>query len=242
MPVTQNGSAPYAPAKAILGIIDRYRNKGMPAAIDSETLARSGIADSLIPRTLQALVALDLIDNDYKPTETLEGLRLAPENEFQDRLAEWLRGAYADALNFVDADASQTEIRDAFRSYNPVGQQPRMVALFTGLLTAAGLRDKPEKQAASSGSPAPRKARYSTERRSSTGRTPPPRIPRHDDNLNPAITGFLHNLPTGDDGWTKEKRDQFMTAFGTVLDFCIPIVENGNIGNNKADMENEDEI
>jgi hypothetical protein len=114
--------------------------------VDAEVLARSGISESLIARTIHALKTLDLIDDEGKPTETLEGLRLAPEGEYVNRLGQWLNSAYADVLKFIDpSTADETALRDAFRSYTPVGQQPRMVSLFVGLYGAAGIG--PEKGA-----------------------------------------------------------------------------------------------
>eukprot|EP01036_Dinobryon_divergens_P038121 gene38121-49986_t len=140
MPVTKDAPAPYAPSAVILALVDRYRKKGLPTPISAETLARSGVSDSLIPRSLYALKVLDLIDESGKPTNVFEGLRLAPEAEYKSRLADWLSAAYIDALNFVDpATSDETQIRDAFRGYNPVGQQDRMVSLFIGLFHAAGV-------------------------------------------------------------------------------------------------------
>lgn len=139
MPVTIGNPAPYAPASAVLEVVDRYRARGLPSPIGAEVLGRAGIAESLIPRTIQALRTLDLIDDDGKPTATFEGLRLAPEGEYKERLSQWLNNAYADVLTYVDpATADETALRDAFRSYSPVGQQPRMVSLFTALYAAAG--------------------------------------------------------------------------------------------------------
>jgi hypothetical protein len=146
VPVTANVSAPYAPPSAVLDLIMRHRTRGLPAPVSAEVLSRSGIPESLISRTLQALKTLDLLSDDDKPTATLEGLRLASETEFRDRLAEWLNAAYADILNFVDpAVADETALRDAFRAYSPIGQQNRMVTLFSGLYAAAGIG--PEKSA-----------------------------------------------------------------------------------------------
>lgn len=146
MPVTAESSAPYAPATAVMSLVERHRNKGLPSPVDGEVLARASVPDSLIPRTLQALRTLDLLDSEGRPSPVFEGIRLAPEAEYQQRLQEWLQGAYADALRFVNpATDDETAIRDAFRSYNPVGMQPRMVSLFTGLFRAAGV--SPEKPA-----------------------------------------------------------------------------------------------
>lgn len=140
VPVTLDKPAPYATSTAVLELIDRHRNKGLPAPVNADVLARSGISESLIPRTLQALQALDLIDEQGNRTKTLEGIRLAPEAEFRSVLSEWLKSAYADVLQFLDpATATEADIRDAFRKYNPIGQQARMITLFQGLMTAAGM-------------------------------------------------------------------------------------------------------
>jgi hypothetical protein len=141
MPVTDSTPGPYAPTTAILALIERYRQKGLPPPINEDILRRAGVSESLVSRTLQALITLDLIDEQGKPTTTLDGLQLAPEAEYKHRLEDWLRSAYADVLAFVDpAMEDDVRIHDAFRSYKPAGQRARMVTLFTGLFAAAGVR------------------------------------------------------------------------------------------------------
>jgi hypothetical protein len=212
-------------------VIRRYRG-GLPAPITAEVLARAGISDSLIPRTLTALQTLDLINEDGSATPTLEGLRRCPEAEFQQRLTDWLNVAYADVRNFVDpASADETAIRDAFRPYNPVAQQPRMVSLFNGLYSAAGVRKttdktptpkpvllgKPRIRSVVVSQPSkPKGKQWSPTQReqamASTGGLPP------------ALAGLMASLPTNGKGWTKATRDQFVALFGATLDFCIPVV------------------
>lgn len=227
MPITADRPAPYAPASAIIDLIDRHRNRGLPTPVTAEVLARAGISDSLIPRTLQALQTLDLIGEDGSPTEILESIRLAPEAQYKDRLIEWLQSAYADALVFVDpATATDTDVRDAFRSYRPVGQQPRMVTLFLGLFAAAGLGpEKPQRQQA------PKKvvkANRITARSLARPQSldvantvqsvaPQPSIPA-------PIAGMLSSLPKPGEAWTREERDRFVSTLGTVLDFCFPVI------------------
>jgi hypothetical protein len=230
MPVTPDEPAPYAPASAVIDIIKRHRNRGLPTPIDSDVLTRAGISASLIPRTLQALVTLDLVDDSGAPSDALEGIRLAPEAEYKQRVADWLRAAYADALQFVDpASATDGQTRDAFRNYVPIGQQDRMVTLFTGLFKEAGIG--PERQRA-----APRKASGSgIVAKPATRTVTKPKNNRADGALQtpingdgkfpPAIAGLLTSLPPGGSGWSKLRRDQFLMTFGAVLDFCIPITE-----------------
>lgn len=230
MAVTQDRPAPYAPASAVLSLIEKHRNRGLPSPIDASVLERAGVSPSLIPRTLQAMQALDLIGEDGQPTEVLEGIRLAPEAEYKKRLADWLTDAYADALAFVDpATATETDIRDAFRKYNPTGQQDRMVSLFVGLFTAAGVMPERQRQ------PAPRKPGNGGAVRTVRVPHPPARqraqpkpsliggVPAGTGELPPALAGLLASLPATGQGWTKERRNAFVATFGAVIDFCFPI-------------------
>ena len=140
MALSTSAPAPYAPAAAILGLLERNRSRGLPTPIDKEVLSRSGISDSLVSRTLQALHALDLIHEDGTHTETFEGLRLAPEGEYKSKMAEWLNAAYADVIQFVDpSKGDEVAVRDALRPYKPFSMQDRMMTLFTGLYGAAGI-------------------------------------------------------------------------------------------------------
>lgn len=223
MPVTAERPAPYAPTSAILDIVRRYRERGLQSPVTSEVLARAGVSESLIPRTLQALQTLDLLNADGTPTSVLEGLRLAPEAEFQRRLEDWLKASYADVFSFVDPTKDDaTRIRDAFRSYQPVGQQERMVSLFQGLCSAAGLVSTEKTVQAARPVIKPRVLPNMTLRKAVT-----PKAQAHPPAINPAasslpapLAGLLAGLPTN--GWTQAERDRFMSTFGAVLDFCFP--------------------
>jgi hypothetical protein len=228
MPVTRDRPAPYAPAKTVVEIINRFRQRGLPTPIDNETLGRVSVPETLVPRLIQSLRTLDLVTDDGQPTPTFEGLRLAPEVEYKKRLEDWLKGTYADIFAFVDPTKDDvTRIRDAFRSYQPVGQQARMVLLFQGLCAAAGLTsEKPARASASSSSPTP----PSRPRPTSTARRPgQERVPvRHHvgpavSDLPPALIGLLASLPA--EGWTAARKAKFMVAFGNVLDLCFPILD-----------------
>lgn len=146
MAVTQGKPGPYSPSTAIMGIVERYRDRGLPTPITADVLTKAGlVSDSLMARTLYALQILDLIDAAGNPTETLEAIRRAPAGEYKARLSDWLTHAYSDVLAYVDpATADEDAVHDAFRLYNPSGQRGRMVTLFMGLFRAAGLApDKP---------------------------------------------------------------------------------------------------
>jgi hypothetical protein len=234
MPVTKEGPAPYGPPKAILDLVQRHRNKGLPSPVDADVLARSGVPDSLIPRTLQSLKILDLIEADGTVSETLERIRLAPESEYQLRLSEWLNAAYADALAYIDpATAQEVDIRDAFRKYVPTGQQSRMVTLFIGLFAAAGVRadrqrpPSPAKPSSNGVAAKPRLVTASVSPRARVRQSPPPpngqAMSGGGMGLPAALTGLLASLPADGDGWTQDRRDKFLTAFPVILDFCYPV-------------------
>jgi hypothetical protein len=231
MPVTQNRPGPYAPSTAILEILRRNRDGKLPSPVTAEVLARAGILDSLVPRTLQALQTLDLINQVGAHTQILQNLQRAPEVEYQKLLAEWLRNAYHEVFTYIDpATADPTAVRDAFRFYDPPGQRDRMVTLFQGLCVAAAL--VPEK-VAKPARPAPTTA--AVQQRASASRVVRRMVESHrkppaNNSIGPAgvpmpLAGVLSRLPKEGDGWTKQKRDSFVTAFTAVLDFCFPIVE-----------------
>lgn len=227
MAVTSDKPTPYAPASVVLDLIARHRQKGLPAPVNAEVLTRAQVAESLVPRTLQALQRLDLIDDDGKPSEIFEGIRKAPEAEYKQRLAEWLNSAYADVIKFVDPGKDdETAVRDAFRSYIPVGQQERMVSLFLGLYAAAGIGPERSSQQSRTRAPAaaprPRVSSQSSWDRLITKAKP---VSKQATGIPEPLAGLLSRLPVEGDGWTKAKRDTFMTTFGAVLDFCYPIVE-----------------
>jgi uncharacterized protein DUF5343 len=227
MAITSDGSAPYTSAPALVKIIEGYRNRGLQTPFTLDVLVKAGVSEALAPRTLQALELLELVDADGNPTDTLVGLRKAPESDFIGRFAEFVRGAYAEVFAFTDPrEDSRERVRDAFRSYKPIGQQERMVSLFLALCEYAGLIDgKP----ASVRPPVQRRIRPHAERRPATkdktaaeskllvslsseaGATPPP-PDRH-----PFVIGLLQSLPEIGSVWPDSKRNDWIKAASAVF-------------------------
>lgn len=223
MAVTKDIPAPYAPGSVIVDLVERHRNRGLPSPVDSEVLGRAGVSDSLIPRTLQTLQLLELVNEDGKPTETFEGIRQAPESEYKTRLAEWLKDVYRDVFAFVDpASDDETAVRDAFRSYRPVGQQPRMVSLFLGLCSAAGLApEKPTQPRKRARAVTPAAVKRTTPRRQNRGGA----TNISSQGVPASLAGLLASLPPEGGTWTHAERDKFVKTFRVVLDFCFTTIE-----------------
>lgn len=140
MAIQSDGQAPYTAPSAVIAVIEGYRARGLQTPFTVDVLTRAGVSEGLAPRTLQALELLGFIGSDGQPTEQFIALRKASEDEFKDRLAAILRAAYAEVFSYVDPRTDAREhVRDAFRAYNPVGQQKRMVTLFLGLCEYAGI-------------------------------------------------------------------------------------------------------
>jgi hypothetical protein len=227
MAVTSEQSAPYVAPGVLVPLIERNREKGLPNPLSAEALQRLGVSDSLVPRTLQAFKALDLIGEDGRHTEILENLRRVPEAEYRPAMAQWLEAAYDHALDVIDpATADETALRDAFRNYNPISMQPRMITLFTALFEAAGVRssDRPKAPPKKAGtiSPNPRPVRPFPARAAAARaaeRAPHNPAPI---GLHPALAGLIASLPSPDQGWTQEARDRWYEAFGVVLNLALP--------------------
>src|SRR5688500_15539983 len=96
MPLQSNGTAPYAPPQAVLTFIESFCDRTLPTPITAEVLVRAGVTDSLAPRTLKSLSALELVGADGRPTPALEGLRRATQEDYRQRLEAIVRDVYAE--------------------------------------------------------------------------------------------------------------------------------------------------
>jgi hypothetical protein len=95
-----------------------------------------------------------------------------------------------------------------------------MVSLFLGLYGHAGVR--PEKSAPQRQRATVQRPRAVAKSALPNGRKTPAANQQTD--LPAPLAGLLSKLPSEGSGWTQASREKFMNTFGTVLDFCFPIV------------------
>ena len=220
MPLQPSGPAPYTSANAVVTVLDAWRDRGFGVPVTTDTLARAGVSESIARRTFQSLVGLELLNEDGTPTEQLQDFRATRgDDEYRNRLQEWLRSVYADVLQYADPSTDPYErVTEAFRTYEPAGQRRAMASLLLGLWKYAGL-PVPEGQTPAARPSRPRPAAPSRSTRQT--RTRPPKPTEAANDLPPALVGLLRQLPR--DGWTAEERENFLIAFTAVLDFAVPI-------------------
>jgi hypothetical protein len=192
---------------------------------------RAGVKDSLVPRVSASLKLLGLIDESGNPTAELEGLRRAAEGEYRARLEAIVRTAYAEIFQFFDpATDGEEKARDIFRHYEPLGQLTRIVRLFLGLSEEAGIIPEGARKPAtipnaSGGRAVPKREKRPATAARSGSSTTQARARTPDHALLPTpIAALLGSLPADGIGWTQSRRDEFLKAFGAVLDFTVPIV------------------
>jgi hypothetical protein len=237
MALEPGSSAPYAPPKHVLGVLGRYRHKGLATPFSKELFERLGMPDAYANRTLRAFRLLDLVTDEGEPTEALRALRLAREEEYQSRLEQVVRTAYQPVFEVTDpATDGEQAVLDAFRHFEPAAQRHRMVTLFLALCEEAGViapGQGPKKRgratATNGGSIAPRaKGKVRAEREGKLHQQqPPPPLPGGDDPArDPAIVGIMARLPRSL-RWSDHDRAKWFRALEGAVDLLIEVENAG---------------
>lgn len=224
-------TAPYAPIKNVLSVINHRRDHGLPASLTKMVLHSIGVPEGNSARTLAALRFLGLVSIEGDQTEAFHRLGRANEGEFPAVLAEILRTSYRPVFLLLDPSISpDLKIHDTFRQYRPDRQRHRMVRLFLGLCRAAGIISEPSTKR--SGTPSSH-IRHATARGTDTliatvsglaARSLP--SGNHPDSSNALdyrlLSSLLALLPE-DHVWTEEQRDRWLKAIAATVDLLIEI-------------------
>jgi hypothetical protein len=231
VPLRSGGPAPYAPPQTVLTLIRTYRSRGLQTPFSPDVLQRAGVPGTLTTRVTQALKLLDLIDESNNPTTEFEALRRAGDAEFPERLAALIRSAYAEVFKFVDpAQDGEQRVRDAFRAFEPLGQLTRMVTLFLALCEAAGIVAEDGRQSAPKKRSTVQRATRNEAKRTPDIQNSPKGNPHarragltDDPAASSALLGLIRDLPWPSIGWTKDRRDKWMKAIESAVDYAIPV-------------------
>jgi len=242
MPSDLEGICAYAPSGNVITVIHQMRDRGLKEPVTMQLITVAGVAEGNASRTIQALRFLDLIDEEGYLTENFKALRNAPSDEYPSVLGNILKQAYSHVFMVLDpASASDEQLHNAFRYYEPRAQRQRMISLFKGLCREA--------QLITGSSEAPRRTRSAPASKSNTspnnGRKPPvterptPQgtpdstfVPSQS-NLNTTsgisqeytlLLNLLQQLPKDvEKHWTSAKRERWIQAVTASVDLLIEV-------------------
>lgn len=226
--------APYAPKKAVLGVLRRYRETGLSEPLTLTGLASIGIPHSTTSRTLQTLRFLGLVDDGGNLTEAAKRLKRASTAEYAGVLADIVRAAYESVFVIVDPTLHDaTAISDAFRPYEPSKQRDKMIVLFLALCEEAGIVEhQPRKRGARTASPRVNPRPRTVEHPRALMRGQYAGL-RDDYEMTPGdrslIAAVIQQLPR-DGRWTASKREAWMNIMRSAVDLLIELTDRDQQG------------
>lgn len=234
MPVTEKSYIPYASSAPVLLAIRKLRDNRLSEKIDQTQLERIGVPSGSTGRVIAALRFLGLLDESGNRTELADRLSRVKSEEYPVVLAEVLQAAYSEVfVNLDPGTASEVDLHDAFRGFDPAKQRSRMVTLFVALCREARIMEgEPPSTAAVSRLPQRNKPPAGNGKGSKAPEapTPPPGISNPppiqssapDAGIFSGRYGLLHKLqsellPASGIWQSDEERDIYLTAYQALL-------------------------
>jgi hypothetical protein len=232
MNMSSEKTAPYAPFGCVMTVINRLRERGLPETLNTLEITRVGVSEGNASRTLQALRFLKLVDEEGHRTQTFDRLGRVPTSEYTEVFGEIIKEVYQDVFTIIDpAEATDIEINDAFRHYQPKAQRGRMITLFIGLCQEVGIiaggppETRKRTKVAMGSKPTPHSApsrKLQTETSHILGNAALNGNSTGAEQEYTLLQGLLQQLPPTRK-WTTEKRDRWLQAFTASIDLLIDI-------------------
>jgi hypothetical protein len=230
MPGTEQAYAPYASPANVLAVIHRLRQYGLPEVLTIQELNRLSIPEASASRTLTALKHLRLINEEGRLTPEFQQIGKASKSDYPTLLSQAIKVAYSPVFTILDpAQASEIELTDAFRLYEPRAQRTRMIALFLALCQEAGLVPEGRVKRSSVKRPVVKKPIPATEGRKRPTPHEETSGQEHPTTGNeiakyPMLLACISSLPK-DGKWTTPRRARWINAVTAAVDFIVEVVE-----------------
>ena len=234
---------PYAPPTNVLTLIQKQRSIGLAEVLNNPLLLRLGMPEGNLPRIVQAMKFLGLIDDDGRQTDMFQRIRRASTEDYPGLLAQVLKSAYEPIFSIVDpATATDIQLSDAFRKYEPQGQRTRMVTLFLGLCREAELvtegpvvRKSPPRKLQAKQSVTKSVTNGSNQKKTGSG-DEGHEAAKSSGNRGDCSSGIsvnhqyqlllaLLNALPAEGQWTQQRRDKWLQAFSANVDLLVEVAD-----------------
>lgn len=231
----QRGTAkpPYIAYRTLDDLIQRMSDDGAPPQIDRSYL--DNYSGGYGGQVIAALEWLDLLEKNGALRPRLKALIQADSEERKRLIGEILLEKYPTVVELGKVNATQQQHEDVFREMGVSGDTLRKaVAFYIKAAQYAGIplskNFRVPRVRSASGKPARPKRRQESgagDAGDSGGitRRETPQLPGR---IPAALRGLLDKLPDEGEGWEKDDKDRFMTAFTAFIDLFYPLVEPGD--------------
>jgi hypothetical protein len=226
---------PYIAFRTLEDLIQRMSDDGAPPQIDRSYL--DNYSGGYGGQVIAALESLDLLEKNGGLKPRLKALIQGDASERKRLFAEILQERYPRVIELGKINATQQQHEDVFREMGVSGDTLRKAvafyikaAQFSGVPLSRNF--KVPRVRSASGKPARPKPRPEStvnqggEGGAGGGAGGQPDLP---DRIPAALRGLLDKLPSEGEGWEKDDKDRFMTAFTAFIDLFYPLVEPGGV-------------
>lgn len=220
---------PYMSFKTFLSFIGRLKSSTTPPVIDKSLL--NNMSGSGRSQLMSALRYLRLIDGNASVQDGLRDLVEAYSTDTWAKvLYDTLKDPYREIVDGLDLGAgTDAQLQKAFKDNGGVegNMQINSIRFYLAFMKEAGVPYSPHFGMRRVAQTPRKKVNKPGKSKGASSKGGTQRLGGFEadfEGIPPALAGLLKGLPSPSVGWTTNKRDQFITTFGAVLDFCYPVI------------------